>query len=236
MPHDVEHLYLTDPIARFRRDRRHHVLRRRRRIYLRARGARFRRHGPAARPRDPASASTRARSAGRCCRRANASAPPRSAHRNTASSSPAIPATSRRPGRCCRGAICRCCSRPIEFGDDDRRRQARARRSAATSRPSRSRTASARSRSRLRWTGMPAYERLAAFAEGISRGLADRIAREASRCSSCSTATSRRRSAQSCARNCKVESEILVIDGVDADGFRLHRSRHGSACRPTPCR
>ena len=30
----------------------------------------------------------------------------------------------------------------------------------------------------LRWTGMPSYERLAAFAEGIKRGLADRIAKK----------------------------------------------------------
>src|SRR6202451_3113109 len=30
----------------------------------------------------------------------------------------------------------------------------------------------------LRWTGMPSYERLAAFAEGIRRGLAERIARK----------------------------------------------------------
>jgi len=30
----------------------------------------------------------------------------------------------------------------------------------------------------LRWTGMPSYQRLAAFAEGIKRGLADRIAKK----------------------------------------------------------
>jgi ethanolamine utilization protein EutA len=30
----------------------------------------------------------------------------------------------------------------------------------------------------LRWTGLPSYERLAAFAEGIKRGLADRIAKQ----------------------------------------------------------
>jgi ethanolamine utilization protein EutA len=30
----------------------------------------------------------------------------------------------------------------------------------------------------LRWTGLPSYQRLAAFAEGIKRGLADRIARK----------------------------------------------------------
>ena len=30
----------------------------------------------------------------------------------------------------------------------------------------------------LRWTGLPSYERLAAFAEGIKRGLADRIAKK----------------------------------------------------------
>ncbi len=38
--------------------------------------------------------------------------------------------------------------------------------------------ATARSRSRLRWTGMPAHERLLAFAEGIKHGLADRIAKK----------------------------------------------------------
>ena len=30
----------------------------------------------------------------------------------------------------------------------------------------------------LRWTGMPSYDRLAAFAEGIKRGLAERIAKK----------------------------------------------------------
>ncbi len=112
MPHAVEHLYLTDPIAGFRPHRRHHVLGRRRRICLRPRDARFRRHGPPPRPRDPRARSMPARCPGRCCPPANASAPPRSAPPNTACSSPAIPATSPSPASCCRAAICRCCSRP----------------------------------------------------------------------------------------------------------------------------
>ena len=111
MPHAVEHLYLTDRDPRLRQDRRHDVLRRRRRIRLRPRDPRLRRHGPPARARDPRAASTPASSRGRCCRRPNASAPPRSARRNTASSSPATPATSPSRASCCRGGTCRWSSR-----------------------------------------------------------------------------------------------------------------------------
>ena len=72
---------------------------------------RFRRPGPPARPRASAPASMPASCRGRCCRRANASAPPRSARRNTACSSPATPATSPSRASCCRAGTCRCCSR-----------------------------------------------------------------------------------------------------------------------------
>ena len=53
VPHAVEHLYLTDPIARARPHRRRDVFRRRRGIRLRPRGARLRRHGAPPRPGDP---------------------------------------------------------------------------------------------------------------------------------------------------------------------------------------
>ena len=123
----------SDP--RFRPHRRHDVLRRRRRIRLWPRDARLRRHGAPARPGDPRARSTPARCRGRCCRRANASAPPRSARRNTASSSPATPATSASPASSCRAATCRWCSRPSSAGRSSTRRRS-PRRSAAISPPS----------------------------------------------------------------------------------------------------
>ena len=107
MPHAVEHLYLTDPILDFGKIDGMHVLRRRRRIRLRPREPRLRRHGPPARAGDPRAASMPASCRGRCCRRSNASAPPRWARRNTASSSPATPATSPSRASCCRGGTCR---------------------------------------------------------------------------------------------------------------------------------
>ena len=87
VPHALEHLYLTDPIAELGR------------IdgimfsggvgeYVYGReDARVRRHGPPARAARSAAASTAARCRGRCCRPANASVPPRSAPPNTACSS-----------------------------------------------------------------------------------------------------------------------------------------------------
>ena len=60
----------------------------------------------------------------------------------------------------------------------------------------------------LRWRGAPSHERIFAFAQGIVRGMPQTIAQQASRSTSCSTATWRRRSARSCARSwaCRAKS------------------------------
>ena len=76
----------------------------------------------------------------------------------------------------------------------------------------------------LRWTGMPSYERLAAFAEGIKRGLAERVARKQPLFIMLDGDV-----AQTLGHILRdelhVESEMLVIDGVVLVGFRLYRSR-----------
>jgi ethanolamine utilization protein EutA len=79
----------------------------------------------------------------------------------------------------------------------------------------------------LRWTGMPAYERLAAFAEGIKRGLADRIAKKQPLFIMLDGDV-----AQTLGHilrdELRVESELLVIDGVvlwDFDYIDLGRIR-----------
>ena len=87
----------------------------------------------------------------------------------------------------------------------------------------------------LRWQGAPSYERIAAFAQGIRDGLAEHDRGARSRFTSCSTATSRRRSAPSSRRSCCVESEMLVIDGVllrDFDYIDLGRMRMPSYTVP----
>ena len=110
MPPEIARLYLTDPIAdfgpldgiMFSGGVGEYVYGREHRDF----GDMGRRLGHAIRRRiEPAHCP------GRCCRRANASARLRSAHRNIRSSSPATPATFRRRACCCRGAISRCCSR-----------------------------------------------------------------------------------------------------------------------------
>ncbi len=112
LPHDIAHLYLTDPIGEFGR------------IdgvmfsggvaeYVYAREQRdFGDIGPRL-GRPSVRASITAPYPGPCCRPANASAPPRLAPRNTACSFPATPVISRRRARCCRGAISRSCCRPL---------------------------------------------------------------------------------------------------------------------------
>ena len=102
---------------RSRPHRRRHVLRRRRRIRLRPRGARFRRHGTAARPRDPP--------AHRCRRAALAAAAGRRVHPRHRARRLRVQRAALRQhqlhlrarARCCRGAICRCCSRPYVCGE-----------------------------------------------------------------------------------------------------------------------
>ena len=70
--------------------------------------------------------------------------------------------------------------------------------------------------------------------EGIVRGLAEHHRARRSRSTSCSTATSRRRWARSCARSWASQSELLVIDGValwDFDYIDLGRIRMPSIHR-----
>ena len=86
----------------------------------------------------------------------------------------------------------------------------------------------------LRWTGMPSYQRLAAFAEGIKRGLADRIAKKLPLYIMLDGDV-----AQTLGHILRdelhVESEILVIDGVvlwDFDYIDLGRIRMPSYTVP----
>jgi ethanolamine utilization protein EutA len=86
----------------------------------------------------------------------------------------------------------------------------------------------------LRWTGMPSYERLAAFAEGIKRGLAERIAAKQSLFIMLDGDV-----AQTLGHILRdelhVDSEMLVIDGVvlwDFDYIDLGRIRMPSYTVP----
>ena len=86
----------------------------------------------------------------------------------------------------------------------------------------------------LRWTGMPSYERLAAFAEGIRRGLAERIARKQPLFIMLDGDI-----AQTLGHILRdelhVDSELLVIDGVvlwDFDYIDLGRIRMPSYTVP----
>jgi ethanolamine utilization protein EutA len=86
----------------------------------------------------------------------------------------------------------------------------------------------------LRWTGMPSYERLAAFAEGIKRGLAERVARKQPLFIMLDGDV-----AQTLGHILRdelhVESEMLVIDGVvlwDFDYIDLGRIRMPSYTVP----
>ena len=86
----------------------------------------------------------------------------------------------------------------------------------------------------LRWTGMPSYERLAAFAEGIKRGLAERVAKKQPLYIMLDGDV-----AQTLGHILRdelhVESEMLVIDGVvlwDFDYIDLGRIRMPSYTVP----
>jgi ethanolamine utilization protein EutA len=86
----------------------------------------------------------------------------------------------------------------------------------------------------LRWTGLPAYQRLAAFAEGIKRGLADRIKKKLPLYIMLDGDV-----AQTLGHILRdelhVESELLVIDGVvlwDFDYIDLGRIRMPSYTVP----
>ncbi len=86
----------------------------------------------------------------------------------------------------------------------------------------------------LRWTGMPSYERLAAFAAGIARGLAERIAKKLPLYIMLDGDV-----AQTLGHILRdelhVESELLVIDGVvlwDFDYIDLGRIRMPSYTVP----
>jgi len=86
----------------------------------------------------------------------------------------------------------------------------------------------------LRWTGMPSYERLSAFAEGIKRGLAERVARKQPLFIMLDGDV-----AQTLGHILRdelhVESEMLVIDGVvlwDFDYIDLGRIRMPSYTVP----
>ena len=86
----------------------------------------------------------------------------------------------------------------------------------------------------LRWTGMPAHERLAAFAEGIKRGLADRFTKKLPIFIMLDGDV-----AQTLGHilrdELQIESELLVIDGVvlwDFDYIDLGRIRMPSYTVP----
>ncbi|HUD85936.1 MAG TPA: ethanolamine ammonia-lyase reactivating factor EutA [Xanthobacteraceae bacterium] len=86
----------------------------------------------------------------------------------------------------------------------------------------------------LRWTGMPSYERLAAFAEGIKRGLADRIAKKQPLFIMLDGDVAQTLG-HILREELHVDSEMLVIDGVvlwDFDYIDLGRIRMPSYTVP----
>jgi ethanolamine utilization protein EutA len=86
----------------------------------------------------------------------------------------------------------------------------------------------------LRWTGLPSYERLAAFAAGIKSGLADRIAKKLPLYIMLDGDVAQTLGAI-LREELQVESEILVIDGVvlwDFDYIDLGRIRMPSYTVP----
>jgi ethanolamine utilization protein EutA len=86
----------------------------------------------------------------------------------------------------------------------------------------------------LRWTGMPSYQRLAAFAEGIKRGLADRIAKKRPLYIMLDGDVAQTLG-HILREELHVESELLVIDGVvlwDFDYIDLGRIRMPSYTVP----
>ena len=86
----------------------------------------------------------------------------------------------------------------------------------------------------LRWTGMPSYQRLAAFAEGIKRGLADRIAKRRPLYIMLDGDVAQTLG-HILREELHVESDMLVIDGVvlwDFDYIDLGRIRMPSYTVP----
>jgi ethanolamine utilization protein EutA len=86
----------------------------------------------------------------------------------------------------------------------------------------------------LRWTGMPSYERLAAFAEGIKRGLADRIDRKQPLFIMLDGDVAQTLG-HILREELHIDSEMLVIDGVvlwDFDYIDLGRIRMPSYTVP----
>src|SRR5579862_6940114 len=86
----------------------------------------------------------------------------------------------------------------------------------------------------LRWTGMPSYQRLAAFAEGIRRGLADRIAKKRPLYIMLDGDVAQTLG-HILREELHVESDMLVIDGVvlwDFDYIDLGRIRMPSYTVP----
>jgi ethanolamine utilization protein EutA len=86
----------------------------------------------------------------------------------------------------------------------------------------------------LRWTGMPSYQRLAAFAEGIKRGLSGRIAKKLPLYIMLDGDVAQTLGAI-LREELHVESELLVIDGVvlwDFDHIDLGRIRMPSYTVP----
>jgi ethanolamine utilization protein EutA len=86
----------------------------------------------------------------------------------------------------------------------------------------------------LRWTGMPSYERLAAFAEGIKRGLAERVARKQPLFIMLDGDVAQTLG-HILREELHVDSEMLVIDGVvlwDFDYIDLGRIRMPSYTVP----
>ena len=85
----------------------------------------------------------------------------------------------------------------------------------------------------LRWTGMPAHERLFAFAKGI-RAVSPTVSPRKSRSSSCLMATWRRRSAISCAKSSTSTASSWLLT-ASFYGISTISIWAGSACRPTRC-
>ena len=141
-----------------------------------------------------------ARCHGRCCRPANASAPPPSGPPNTACSSAATPATSPNRDSFCRGGICRFYNPPMSVTRTSIRTGS-PRRSAATSRPSISSKARGKSRS-LCAGRVPRHTSGSSLSPRGSAAASPPRSNARSRSTSCWTATSRRPWAPSCAKSC----------------------------------
>ena len=226
VPHAVEHLYLTDPLADLGAHRRRHVLRRRRRIRLRPRG-----RATSATWAGASAAPSRERldagalpwpllPAGECIR---ATALGASEYSVQLSRQHHLHLRAR--ASCCRAGTCRCCSRRYVCGEaidagDARARDPRALRRLRSRWKARREVALA-----FRWHGAPSLR-------------APRRLRARASPRRCRTPSSAGKPlylmldgdvAQTLGAILREElrrrDEILVIDGIDAVGLRLHRPR-----------